>query len=231
MVLAISHQDSHPAKVFYPEDDGLPMSQNTQQFQLRVEIKENSVHDPHVFVAGDLLWYPIEGNNQICTAPEVMVVLGRPKGDRCCYKQWEEANTPPQVVFEILSPSNRLLEMFRKLEFYQQYAVSEYYVYDPERMDLTGWQRASTRLVPIEAMQGWVSPLLGIKFQLEQGELAIYRPDGQKFSSFVQLSERADQQEQRAIRAELELQKARAKTERLAEKLRQLGIDPEALEA
>jgi len=38
--------------------------------------------DPNVFVAGDLLWYPTEGNNVIRAAPDAMVIFGRPKGDR-----------------------------------------------------------------------------------------------------------------------------------------------------
>jgi hypothetical protein len=35
---------------------------------------------PDVFVAGDLLWYPVEGRPDICRAPDVMVAIGRPKG-------------------------------------------------------------------------------------------------------------------------------------------------------
>ncbi len=63
--------------------------------------------DPEVFVAGNLLWYAVEGEPTIRTAPDVMVAFGRPKGRRGSYKQWEEANIAPQVVFEILSPGNR----------------------------------------------------------------------------------------------------------------------------
>jgi Uma2 family endonuclease len=50
----------------------------------------------------------IEGDNKTCQAPDTMVVFGRPKGDRGSYKQWQEENIPPQVVFEFLSPSNTL---------------------------------------------------------------------------------------------------------------------------
>ena len=64
-----------------------------------------------MFVAGDLLWYPVEGKPSIRTAPDVMVVFGRPKGDRGSYKQWEEDGIAPQVVFEVLSPGNRAGEM------------------------------------------------------------------------------------------------------------------------
>jgi Uma2 family endonuclease len=53
----------------------------------------------------------------------VLVVIGRPKGKRGSYKQWEEANIAPLVVFEILSPSNTQKEMANKLLFYQRYGV------------------------------------------------------------------------------------------------------------
>src|SRR5205809_3637619 len=94
--------------VQYPESDGLPMAENTKQFRWIVTI-EGGVdalfrEDPNVFVAGDLLWYPVEGNNTIRTAPDVLVAFGRPKGDRGSYLQWLEDNIAPQVVFEVLSP-------------------------------------------------------------------------------------------------------------------------------
>ena len=64
--------------------------------------------------AGDLFWYPVKGSNRIKLAPDTMVVFGRPKGQRGSYRQWEEDNIPPQVVFEILSPGNSKDEMTRK---------------------------------------------------------------------------------------------------------------------
>ena len=70
-----------------------------------------------------------------------MVVFGRPKGERGSYKQWEEGGIAPQVVFEILSPGNRLDEMIRKFRFYERYGVEEYYIYNPDNGDLVGWQR------------------------------------------------------------------------------------------
>ncbi len=69
-----------------------------------------------------------------------MVVFGRPKGDRGSYRQWEEDNIAPQVVFEVLSPNNTLTEMAAKLEFYDMYSVEEYYLYDPDTGDMSGWQ-------------------------------------------------------------------------------------------
>jgi Uma2 family endonuclease len=92
-------QSPDKSNIIYPDDNGEPMSDNTDQFRLIVGIKENSellfANDPNVFVAGDLLWYPVEGNNKLCQAPDVMVVFGRPKGYRGSYQQWNEDNIGP----------------------------------------------------------------------------------------------------------------------------------------
>ncbi len=141
--------DTTPA-IIYPESDGQPMADNTKQFRWIVTIKENLellfAEDPNVFVAGDLLWYPVEGDNKTRQAPDTMVVFGRPKGDRGSYKQWEEDNIAPQVVFEILSPGNRLKAMAHKLKFYERYGVEEYYVFEPDYVDLIGWVRSGNKL-------------------------------------------------------------------------------------
>jgi Uma2 family endonuclease len=101
-----------------------------------------------------------------------MVVFGRPKGDRGSYKQWEEANIAPQVVFEILSPGNTEGEMERKLQIYARCEVEEYYVYDPDRYILKGYQRGDDLFLDrIEVMDGWISPRLGITFRLNGDEL------------------------------------------------------------
>lgn len=95
----------------YPSSDGKPMAENTIHFRWIVLIKENleilfaTILD--VFVAGDLLWYPVQGDGDTKCAPDAMVVFGRPKGDRTSYVQYLEGNIAPQVVFEILSPGNK----------------------------------------------------------------------------------------------------------------------------
>ena len=115
--------ESQPTAVYYPDDDGQPMSDNTLQFKWIVLIKEGLEtlfrHNPHIFVAGNLLWYPVEGQPGLRQAPDVMVVIGRPKGDRGSYKQWEENGIAPQVVFEVLSPGNRFNQMLQKFRFYE----------------------------------------------------------------------------------------------------------------
>jgi Uma2 family endonuclease len=226
-------QSSAQKDIIYPDSDGQPMADNTQQFELIVWIKENLellfANDSNIFVAGDLLWYPVEGDNKLRQAPDVMVAFGRAKGYRGSYQQWLEDKIPPQVVFEIWSPGNRLSKMAKKFEFYDRYGVEEYYLYKPDEVDLTGWQRRDLRLEVIDQMAGWVSPRLGIRFELSESQLQIYRPDNQPFLTYLELEQQLQQERQRAEQAEALLEQERQKAQALEAKLRELGINPEQL--
>jgi Uma2 family endonuclease len=203
--------------VYYLESDGKPMAENTLQYRWIVLLIENIRNlfapDPNVFVAGDLLWYPVEGAPEISLAPDCMVVFGRPAGERGSYKQWEEGGIGPQVVFEVLSPSNTPIEMMDKLGQYGRYGVEEVYYYDPERSELRAWIRQGDPLRAIGQVEGYESPRLKIRFWPSADGMKIERPDGTAFESFAEISQRAERERERA--------------ERMAERLRSLGVDPD----
>ncbi|NET01235.1 MAG: Uma2 family endonuclease [Sphaerospermopsis sp. SIO1G1] len=213
-------------EIIYPDSDGNPMSDNTKQYQWIVKIKENLeiifASNPDVFIAGDLLWYPVEGSTKIKQAPDVMVVFGRPKGDRGSYQQWKEDNIIPQVVFEILSPGNRTKEMSKKMVFYQRYGVEEYYIYNPDTFELTGLLREEEWFTAIEEMNNWVSPRLGIRFELTSDNLEIYYPDGRNFLTSIELNQQLEQEKQRANQEQQKYQD-------LLAKLQAKGIDIDSL--
>jgi Uma2 family endonuclease len=237
--MSVATPTPKPTAVVYPDSDGQPMADNTLQFRWIVTIKEGLealfADRPDVFVAGDLLWYPVEGDPKTRTAPDALVAFGRPKGDRGSYRQWEEGGIAPQVVFEVLSPGNRFGDLMRKFAFYERFGVEEYYIYDPDRLTLEGWQRQGDRLVEIPELDGWTSPRLGIRFDLSGPELRIIRPDGRPFLTFEETErQRAEAERQRA---EAERQRAEAerraaveheRAERLAAMLRERGFDPDA---
>jgi len=243
--MSASTIDRPPIQIVYPDSDGKPMADNTLQFRWIVKLQGGLDvlfrHAPEVFVAGDLLWYPVEGNNTLCTAPDVMVAFGRPKGDRGSYRQWDEGGLAPQVVFEILSPTNRPSEMASKFRFYDRFGVEEYYLFDPDSQRLEGWLRTADVLQEIEPIDGWTSPRLGVRFDLSSGELQVIRPDGRPLVTFVEMAAEAEQayerveqerqlREQERQRAEVERQRAqmeRQRAERLVAQLRAAGIDPE----
>jgi Uma2 family endonuclease len=228
---------SPECEIVYPDSDGKPIAENTLQFRWIVTIKEGLdrvFHDrPIVFVAGDLFWYPVEGHPEICLAPDALVAFGRPKGDRGSYKQWQEGGIAPQVVFEVLSPGNTYQEMRRKLEFYESHGVEEYYLYDPDNLVLEGWRRTNERLAEIPRMDGWISPRLGVRFDLSGSELAIFGPDGRRFLTYQELAELNDQtaHERDQIANERdqianERDAARRRVEQMTAQLRALGAQP-----
>lgn len=209
------------------------MAENTLQFRWIVTIKEGLDalfrDDANVFVAGDLFWYPVEGNNKIRLAPDALVVLGRPRGERRSYLQWQEGNIPPQVVFEVLSPGNRPAEMQGKFVFYEKYGVQEYYIYDPETGLLEGYRREGDVLRKISEMAGYTSPLLGIRFEPGAGpdNLRIIRPDGERFKTFQEVDEERIELARERNEVMRQRDEAADRAARYAAKLRELGIEPD----
>jgi Uma2 family endonuclease len=228
------------------------MAENTKQFEYTVIIKcglEALFRDRNnVFVAAGLFWYPVEGNNALRQAPDVLVAFGRPRGHRASYRQWEEG-VAPQVVFEIFPSDYRLREMHRKFSFYQRHGVEEYYAYNPEDGELIVYERQGQELVDQLPVQGWMSRRLGVQFQLVGNDLKLYGPDGTRFASYLELvrdkeeavqkarQERAEkeealrQAEQERAEKEEALRQLEAQAEqliRLRDRLKDLGLDPDA---
>jgi hypothetical protein len=161
-------------------------------------------------------------------APDAMVVFGRPKGPRSSYKQWGEDDIAPQVVFEVLSPSNSARDQKSVLDFYHTYGVDEYCVYDPDANRLEVWLRQDGQLRRMSHINGWTIPRLGICFRLNKDTLTIFYPDDRPFLSAVELARRMEQAERSAEQADRRAERQRLRAERLAERLRALRIDPDA---
>lgn len=194
------------------------MADNTIQFRWIVTIEGGLdalySNEPNVFVAGDFFWYPVEGHPEIKQAPDILVVFGRPKGDRGSYLQWKEGNIAVTVAWEILSPGNRMRRMIEKFRFYERHGVEEYYVFDPDTQELTVYVRVGAQLQEVEDVKNWISPRLGIRFDFSGPEMKVIGPDGKPFLTFVELAAKGKQAEQKA--------------ERLAAQLRALGVEPQA---
>ncbi len=236
------------APIVYPDSDGKPMAENTLQYQWIVAVRENIAlmfaARADVLVAADNLIYPVEDNTRLCTAPDVYVAFGRPSGHRGSYKVWEEGGTFPQVIFEVLSPSNTQREMDAKREFYLEYGAEEYYVIDPDLNVVSIRVRKRRRFPEVNDPEAFVSPRLGIRFRWQpDGELTILRPDGSPFQSFLELERaragaelrakseqrRADKEKRRAEREEQRADEQTQRADKLAAKLRELGLDPDAV--
>jgi hypothetical protein len=82
----------------------------------------------------------------------------------------------------------------------------------------------------IDPIEGWVSPRLGIRFEIREGEdIRIFYPDGRPFATFLELANQRDAAE---LLAEAERQRAEAaekQAARLIARLHELGVDPGTL--
>lgn len=230
MIEILSHPDLQ-LQDLYPDSDGKPMAENTIQYDWIVCLVTNLrrlLKNQTAFVAGDLFWYPVQVDRPPvpAQAPDVMVILGRPPGHRGSYKQWEEDNIAPQVVFEILSPSNTAKEMLTKQKFYSDHGVLEIFFYDPESPNFWGLVRsqANQNFSPIITLQRpWTSPSLGIRFEMAEDGLEVFYPNGERFKD---PSEFADERD----RANQDREQAYQERDRAFAKLRELGIDPASFE-
>ncbi len=214
-----------PPEALYPDDDGKPISDNTLQFQWIATLQGNLAAlfrgAPDVFVAGNNLIYAVEDDPKMRRAPDVYVAFGRPKGHRGSYQVWNEGGVFPQVVFEVLSPGNRPVEMARTLLFYEEYGAEEYYLIDPMTDRVEGYVRGPDALFnTVEDWAIFVSPRLGIRFDLTGPALVIRDPAGRPFRTFEELAAVADDATARADREA-------ADNARLRDLLKAAGVDPE----
>ncbi len=249
--------DATAAEAVYPDSDGKPMADNTLQWDWMVKIVgelRELFAGQDVFVAGDLLWYPVKGEPKTRQAPDALVAFGRPAGYRGSYKQWEEAGVAPQVVFEVLSPGNTRNEMAEKQRFYDRHGVEEYYLIDPYRGSGIGCVRTEGAFQFVYPISGYVSPRLGIRFEEDGGELRLFAPDGREFCTreerideiqeelrktalaFEDERERAldalrmlSEEQERTVQERERADRERTAKDALVAKLRELGVDPDTV--
>jgi Uma2 family endonuclease len=213
-------------RVYYPMSDGKPLADNTLQFDWIIKLfnglSVQYADVENVFIASNLIWYPVEGRPRIRTAPDVMVAFDRPKGYRSSYLQWQEDGVTPHVVFEIRSPRNLPAQLQRLFEFYEHYGVEEYYFYDPYQFVLSAWRRSGKRFKPVRRVQGWRSPRLNIRFEIAPDGLHVFAANGREF---LLPDEEAKRQSAALERLRQESSEARARYDALLEQLRERGID------
>ncbi|MEO1147380.1 MAG: Uma2 family endonuclease [Cyanobacteria bacterium J06638_22] len=229
--------DFPPRLIEYPESDGLPMAESDQTRDYLVyATKVLSVFfetRTDVYVSGNLFIYYEQGNPEMVVAPDVFVVFGVENRQRRTYKVWEEGDRTPNFVLEITSKTNRGKDQGAKKGIYAFLGVEEYYQYDPTGDYLTPHLLGSRlvdgsyTLVPTTTLADGAialpSAVLGLELHLKGNAMRFYDPATQRYL--------LTHEEEAAARktAEERAQTAEERAARLAEKLRELNIDPDAL--
>ncbi|MCS6813247.1 MAG: Uma2 family endonuclease [Cyanobacteria bacterium] len=236
----------------YPDEDGEGMPEgDIQRDYIHYSTKALRMyyrHRPDVYVSGNLFIYYEEGNPRASLAPDTFVVIGIPNHDRNTYKVWLEGGKLPDFALEITSHSTVQKDNRNKVALYQQLGVQEYIQYDPtaqylQPVPLIGYQLVNgvyKPMLPRTLADGTLclaSHVLNLELHLLSYGLRFYDPEQQRYLLTQEETEYAlEQAEQARLQAEqarLQAEQARLQAEqiaqRLAERLRELGVDPDTV--
>lgn len=176
------------------------------------------------YACGNMTIYysPRQRKSEQFRGPDFFVVLATDRKPRKSWVVWEEEGKYPNLIVEILSPTTASTDRGLKKQIYQDvFRTPEYFWFDPATDELKGFQLMGGTYQDLQPnAQGWLwSQQLQLHLGVHQSQLRFFTPDGQLISTPEEAAaeerERAEQAEQRA--------------DRLAEKLRELGIDPSQL--
>jgi Uma2 family endonuclease len=224
-------------------DDGIPMetARHKWQMELLVNPLTSWLANRDAYVGGNMFVYfsPNQVKNHDFRGPDVFAVLDVPKGERKSWVVWEEGKGP-DVVIELISESTATSDKQQKKEIYQRrLRVPEYFWFDPfDSEDLAGFAIRDNVYDPIlpDSKGRLISQQLGLALVLWAGQYAEANTvwlrwatlDGELLPTDQEMAERehqrAEQERQRAEQAELLLEQERQRSQRLTQKLKELGV-------
>ena len=207
--------------VEYPEWDGQPMADNTEQARTMTQVHAGLLDhfkSREVFVGCNLIVYLREGHPEERVVPDVFAVLGKNnRRRRGSYKVWEEG-CPPDFVLEVAAPRTWRIDETYKSDLYASLGVQEYFQFDPEPEETLLAVRLRGRtlrggtyeeLPTARGAEGGTvirSAVLGLDFWHEGPQLEVWDPDKEWFLSLGAARAAAEAAEAQAAAA-----KARAR--------------------
>ena len=174
--------------------------------------------------------------NRDFRGPDFFVVKGVDNHHRKSWVVWEEGGKYPDLIIELLSDSTEDIDREIKLKLYQnRFRTPEYFWFSPYTLEFAGWKLVDGKYQKIEPNEkGWRwSAVLELYLGVEDDDLSYFTPEGEKVASpqedAFQEMRRAKQERQRAEQERRRADQEMLRAERLAKKLRELGIDPDAI--
>jgi Uma2 family endonuclease len=223
--LNIPIDDILPTQHNLPSEDNKPME--TERHKLQMELLIDSLRPwldqrPDGYIGGNMfIYYNINQlRHQDFRGADVFVVLDVPKGERKSWVVWEEGKGPDFVI-ELLSETTAQTDKTEKKRIYEkQLKVEEYFWYDPFNVeDWAGFERRQGQYqrLALDPQGRLVSQQLKLALVRWNGtyknvEATWLRWETLQGDLLPTPEEIAEQQQQRA--------------ERLANQLREMGIDP-----
>ncbi len=228
-----------PTQMELPSDDGVPME--TQRHKVQMDLLIDALllwldGRQDGYVGGNMfVYYSLaQVRNQDFKGPDVFVALGVPKGERRSWVCWEEGKGP-DVVIELISESTAAADKGNKMQIYQnQLHLPEYFWFDPfDPEDWAGFQLQGGQYQPIlpNAQDQLVSRTLSLALVRWYGTYKGIETTWLRWANLNNTLLPTAEEYERIRTAEAQQQAAAAqqRADRLAEHLRQMGIDPDQI--
>jgi Uma2 family endonuclease len=136
------------------------------------------------FVAGNLTIYysSHQRKSEEFRGPDLFVVLDTERKPRKSWVVWEEDGKYPHLIIEILSESTASVDRGLKKQIYQEtFRTPNYFLFDPETLELTGYHLVNGKYQLIEKNQNgllWSEPL-GLYLGVYKNQLRWFNVQGE----------------------------------------------------
>ena len=179
------------------------------------------------YACGNLTIYysPRQRKSEYFRGPDFFVVLGTERKPRKSWVVWEENGKYPHAIVEILSPNTADTDRGLKKQIYQDtFRTPDYFWFDPYNLEFKGFHLVDGRYEELQPnADSWLwSQQLELYLGIYESKLRFFTAKGQLIAT---PEEAAEQERQRANQVESQLAQERQRADRLAEKLRAMGID------
>ncbi|WGV25480.1 Uma2 family endonuclease [Halotia branconii] len=188
--------------------------------------------------------------NRDFRGPDFFLVKDTEKHPRSSWVVWEEDGRYPDLIIELLSESTADVDRNLKKSLYEnRFHTPEYFWFSPENLEFVGFELVGNKYQEIVPdRRGWCwSEVLGLYLGVENGKLRYFTFDGELVPTpeeaameaqqaaieaqqiAIEMQQTAIEAQQQVSQTELRLEEEQQRSQRLAEHLRSLGVDPDSL--
>ncbi len=202
-------------EIEYPASDGAPMGETDYHRDLLlILIDLLKIAFPHSYVSGNLFIYYEQDNPKKSLCPDVFLSINGRPGKKRIYKLWQE--TPIDLIIELTSDNSKSKDYGKNKDIYASILKVPYYIiFDPEKGKLDAYALKYgiyQKISPNDVGRYYLADLKIYAIKERIDFLRILNDSGQPC---LTQEEKAEREAKRA--------------NKLADKLRELGIDPESL--
>jgi Uma2 family endonuclease len=201
-----------PPSDLYSDEPPLETDLHRDQIDLLIRLMRSLWQDrQNFYVSGNLTIYysPNQLKSEDFRGPDFFVVLGTNLRPRKSWVVWEEDGKYPNVIVELLSDSTAKTDRGLKKQIYQDtFRTPDYFWFDPNTLEFQGFHLVDGRYVELEPdQQGHLwSQQLALYLGIYNNQLRLFTPEGKLIPT------------------------PEERNEKLAAKLRELGVDPNDIE-